>query len=210
MVAARESPITRPCCEVLSELLLSLLSLHRAFPAAHLAVGVLTPSACHLTRTTQAFSFWKLYSRHGSVILELLVCDVRCCLSVGMFSSFLILTLHCQRRTRRGTRHLDLDMNCFLEQLKTGCCLRNLIVFGTKLRMLILPDLRGLRDALDCFSDALCHRARCWSVGSNCSVKSGIDTLVPLDVHLHGLPLVVDPVNAVHAVRLLVLIISCS
>ena len=79
MVAARESPITRPCCEVLSELLLSSLSLHRAFPAAHLAVGVLTPSACHLTRSTQALSFWKLYSRHGSVILELLVCDVRCC-----------------------------------------------------------------------------------------------------------------------------------
>ena len=62
--------------------------------------------------------------------------------------------------------------------------------------MLVLPDLRGLRVARDRFSDALCHRARCSSVASNCSVKSSSDTLVPLDVHLHGLPLIVDPVNA--------------
>ena len=72
--------------------------------------------------------------------------------------------------------------------------------------MLVLPDLRGLRDARDRFSDALCHRARCSSVASNCSVMLGIDTLVPLDVHLHGFLLIVDPVSAVHAVRLLVLI----
>ena len=76
--------------------------------------------------------------------------------------------------------------------------------------MLVLPDLRGLRDARDRFRDALCHRARCASVASNCSVKSGGDTLVPLDVHLQELRLIVDPVNAVHAVRLLVLIINCS
>ena len=87
------------------------------------------------------------------------------------------LTLHCQWRTRRGTRHLDRDMNCFLEHLETGCCLRNLIVFGTKLRMLVLPDVRGLRDARDRFNNALCHRARCLSVAPNCSVKSGIDPL---------------------------------
>ena len=63
--------------------------------------------------------------------------------------------------------------------------------------MLVLPDLRGLHDARDTFSDALCHRARCSSVASNCSVKSGSDTLVPLDVHLQELPPIVDPVNAV-------------
>ena len=100
-------------------------------------------------------------------------------------------------------------MNCFLEQLEMCCCLRNLIVFGVKLRMLVLPDLRGLRDARDRFSDALCHRARCSSVASNSSVTSGSDTLVPLDVNLHALRLVDDPVTAVHAVRLLV-IINCS
>ena len=76
--------------------------------------------------------------------------------------------------------------------------------------MLVLPDLRGLCDARDQFSDALCHRARCSSVASNCSVKSGSDTLAPLGVNLHGLRLLVDPVNAVRAVRLLVLIINCS
>ena len=76
--------------------------------------------------------------------------------------------------------------------------------------MLVLPDLRGLRDAHDRFSDALRHRARCSSDASNCSVKSGSDALVPLDVNLYGLRLIVDPVNAVHAVRLLVLIINCS
>ena len=48
--------------------------------------------------------------------------------------------------------------------------------------MLVLPDLRGLRDARDRLSDALCHRARCSSVASNCSVKSGSDTLVPVGV----------------------------
>ena len=42
-------------------------------------------------------------------------------------------------------------------------------------------DLRGLRDARDRFSDALCHRDRCSSVASNFSMKSGSDTLVPLD-----------------------------
>ena len=84
------------------------------------------------------------------------------------------------------------------------------MVFGIKLRMLVLPDHRGLHDARDRFSDAVCHRAICSSLVSNCSVKSGIQILVPLDVHLHRLPLIVDPANAVHAVRLLVLKINCS
>ena len=98
-------------------------------------------------------------------------------------------------------------MDCFPGQLETCCCLRNLIVFEVQ-----ASNARPacFRDARDRFSDALCHRARCSSVASNCSVKSGNDTLVPLDVYLHGLRLTVDPVNAVHAVRLLVLIINFS
>ena len=44
--------------------------------------------------------------------------------------------------------------------------------------MLVRPDLCGLRGARDRFSDALCHRARCSSVTSDCSVKSGSDTLL--------------------------------
>ena len=66
MIVARESPSRS----------LPLLSLHRAFPAVHLPFSRLDTLS---TRSTQAFSFWTLYARHGSVNLELLACDIRCC-----------------------------------------------------------------------------------------------------------------------------------
>ena len=98
VVAARESPSHS----------LSLLSLHRALPAVHLAFSRLD------TFCTSSHTF-----DTPDTILStsscLLACDIRCCWSVGMSFSFWILT-SC----------------CFLDQLETCCCLYKLIVFGVR------------------------------------------------------------------------------